>query len=146
MVSNILIPLDGSEHSEKALHVGCDIAIKYGAAVHLMHVTQFPVRDQTLALGGAAVSADATPEELADAGTSLIDFASEYARKRGITEVTTQLKAGDPARLIIERARESQPDMIVMGTRGLSNIAGLLLGSVSHKVTNMVSCTCVTVR
>ena len=146
MISNILIPLDGSEHSEKALHIGCDIAIKYGAAVHLLHVTQSPVRDQTLVIGGAALTAHARPEELADAGSSVIEFAEEYAQKRGVKAISGVVKSGDPAQRIIESARENRSDMIVMGSRGLSNIGGLLLGSVSHKVTNIAPCTCVTVK
>jgi len=44
------------------------------------------------------------------------------------------------------RGKEAHSDMIVMGSRGLSDLAGLLVGSVSHKVTNMAPCTCITVR
>lgn len=47
---------------------------------------------------------------------------------------------------IVDSARETHADMIVKGSRGLSDLAGLLVGSVSHKVTNMAPCTCVTVR
>lgn len=146
MISSILIPVDGSEHSQKALQVGCDLAVKYGAVVHLIHVTESPVRDQTMVLGGASVTLHASPEELEDAGSRVIKFASEYAQKRGIKEITTELKGGKPAQQILESASQTHADMIVMGSRGLSELAGLLIGSVSHKVTNMAPCTCVTVK
>lgn len=146
MISNILIPVDGSEHSQKALHLGCDLAKKYGAAVHLMHITESPIRDQTMVLGGAAVTLHASPEELKRAGSKAVEFAEEYARNHGVKEITTEVAGGSPAHRIVESAKEIHADMIVMGSRGLSDLAGLLVGSVSHKVTHMAPCTCITVR
>ena len=146
MISNILIPVDGSEHSRKALHLGCDLAGKYGAAVHLIHVTESPMREYTMALGGAAISLDTSADELRQAGSKELEIASEYARNHGIKEVTTEVAGGSPAQRIVESAGETHADMIVMGSRGLSDLAGLLVGSVSHKVANTAPCTCITVR
>lgn len=146
MISNILIPVDGSEHSAKALHIGCDLAVKYGAAVHLLHVTESPIREHTMALGGAAITLHASPDELKQAGSKELEFAREYAVNHGAREVTTEMGSGSPAHRIVDSAREIHADMIVMGSRGLSDLAGLLVGSVSHKVTNMAPCTCITVR
>ncbi len=146
MISNILIPVDGSEHSKKALQLGCDLATKYGAAVHLIHVTESPIREHTMALGGAALTLHASPDELREAGSRELEFAREYVTNHGIKEVTTEVEGGSPAHRIIESAKETHADMIVMGSRGLSDLAGLLVGSVSHKVTNMAPCTCITVR
>lgn len=146
MISNILIPVDGSEHSRKALELGCNLARKYGAAIHMVHVTESPIREHTMALGGAAITLHASPEELKQAGSRELEFASEYAANHGIKEVTTEVAGGSPAHRIVESAKETHADMIVMGSRGLSDLAGLLVGSVSHKVTNMAPCTCITVR
>lgn len=146
MLSNILIPVDGSEHSKKALQLGCDLAKKYGAAVHLIHVTESPIREHTMALGGAALTLHASPDELREAGSRELEFAREYVTNHGIKEVTTEVEGGSPAHRIVESAKETHADMIVMGSRGLSDLAGLLVGSVSHKVTNMAPCTCITVR
>lgn len=146
MIKNILIPVDGSEHSKKALHMGCDLAKKYGAAVHLIHVAESPIREHTMALGGAALTLRASPDELKEAGSRELEFASEYATNHGVKEVTTEIEGGSPAHRIVESAKETHADMIVMGSRGLSDLAGLLVGSVSHKVTNMAPCTCITVR
>ncbi|HSH41189.1 MAG TPA: universal stress protein [Arenicellales bacterium] len=146
MISNILIPVDGSEHSRKALELGCDLAVRYGAAVHLIHVTESPLREHTMALGGAAITMKASPDELRQAGSKELEHAEEYARNHGVRDVTTEVEGGNPAQRIVESARETHADMIVMGSRGLSDLAGLLVGSVSHKVTNMAPCTCITVR
>ncbi len=146
MISQILIPVDGSEHSKKALHLGCDLASKYGAAIHLIHITESPIREHTMALGGSAITLRTSPDELKQAGSRELEFAREYATNRGISEVTTEIEEGSPAHRIVESAKETHADMIVMGSRGLSDLAGLLVGSVSHKVTNMAPCTCITVR
>jgi len=146
MISNILIPVDGSEHSKKALELGCDLANKYGASVHLVHVAESPVREHTMALGGAAITLHASPDELKAAGSREIEFATEYARNHGVQEITSEVSGGNAAHRIVDSAKEVHADMIVMGSRGLSDLAGLLVGSVSHKVTNMAPCTCITVR
>jgi len=146
MISNILIPVDGSDHSRKALELGCDIAKKYGAALHLMHITESPIRDQTLVLGGASVTLSASPEDLKRAGSKVLEYAQEYAQNHGVKEITTEVVGGSPAHQIVQSAKDIHADMIVMGSRGLSDLAGLLVGSVSHKVTNMATCTCITVK
>jgi nucleotide-binding universal stress UspA family protein len=146
MISNILIPVDGSEHSRKALELGCDLAVRYDAAVHLIHIAESPLREHTMALGGAAITMTASPDELRQAGSKELEHASEYARNHGVRELTTEVESGNPAQRIVESAKEIHADMIVMGSRGLSDLAGLLVGSTSHKVTNMAPCTCITVR
>jgi len=146
MITHILIPVDGSEHSKKALELGGDLAKKYGASVHLIHVTESPVREHTMALGGAALTLHASPEELKEAGSKAVEFATEYLHNHGVKNVTSEVTGGSPAHRIVESAKEVHADMIVMGSRGLSDLAGLLVGSVSHKVTNMAPCTCITVR
>lgn len=146
MISNILIPVDGSEHSKKALELGCDLAHKYGASIHLIHVAESPVREHTMALGGAAITLHASPDELKQAGSREVEFAQEYAQNHGVKNITTEVAGGNPAHRIVDSAKDIHADMIVMGSRGLSDLAGLLVGSVSHKVTNMAPCTCITVR
>lgn len=146
MISNILIAVDGSEHSRKALELGGDLAGKYGAAVHLIHVTESPVHQHTMALGGAALSLHDSLEDLKEAGSKAVEHATEYLQNHGINNVTSEVSGGHPAHRIVESAKEVHADMIVMGSRGLGDLAGLLVGSVSHKVTNMAPCTCITVR
>ena len=60
--------------------------------------------------------------------------------------VRTVLREGDPAAAIRDLAREEKPDIIVMGRRGLGDLAGLLLGSVSQKVLHLAECACLTVK
>ena len=56
------------------------------------------------------------------------------------------VKQGDPAKCILAAIDEESADFVVMGSRGLSDLKGLLMGSVSHKVSHLAPCTCVTVK
>ena len=75
-----------------------------------------------------------------------MDNARQRAESTGVKDVTAHVVVGAPADKIIAAAEKENADMIVMGSRGLGNIAGLLVGSVSHKVSNLSKCTCVTVK
>jgi nucleotide-binding universal stress UspA family protein len=63
-----------------------------------------------------------------------------------VTAVETLIRVGQPARTIVHVAEQLEVDCIVMGSRGLGDFEGLLLGSVSHKVASLAKCTCVTVK
>lgn len=146
MIKNILAPLDGSKHSQKALEFACDLANQYDARLHLLHIPQAASQQQVFALGSAAITMESSPQELESAGRSVIDAAKQICKDQGCKHVDAEIVSGSPAEMILERAKEHQADMIVMGSRGLSNLAGLLMGSVSHKVSHLAECTCVTVR
>jgi len=95
--------------------------------------------------GLAARGIPLSPALLGAVGNVVLDAAESAARAHGAAEVNSVLMHGDPARCILSLA-EAEADMIVMGTRGLSDLAGLLVGSVSHKVNQLSHCTCIAVR
>ncbi|MBT4581371.1 MAG: universal stress protein, partial [Gammaproteobacteria bacterium] len=66
--------------------------------------------------------------------------------KAGVKKVTSMITEGDPADVILNTAVNCKADMIILGSRGLSDFKGLLFGSVSHKVSGQADCTCVTVK
>lgn len=146
MINRILVPVDGSEGSKKALELACELGGKQGAALHVLHIAQPPPGKRVLVLGAAAVTVEADPEELKKAGEQVVSSAKEIAKDHGFDKVSASVVGGDPAAQIIDYAKSKKIDMIVMGTRGLSDLSGLLMGSVSHKVTHLAPCTCVTVR
>ena len=146
MIKRILVPIDGSQHSKKALEFACDLALKYDAGLHLLHIVQAVAGEYTLVLGGAAVTIDADQEKLKNAGADLMNAAQQVADEHGCRVANTHIEGGVPAQKILNYASHSKVDMIVMGNRGLSDLAGLLLGSVSHRVSHLAECTCVTVR
>lgn len=147
MSKTILVPVDGSEHSKKALEFAADLCARLdGGKLSLLHVAQSLPHDRTLVLGGAAISVRASPDELEEVGRKVIDAAREIAAEHGCTQVDASSELGDPAAKIVERAKAINADMIVMGSRGVSDLKGLVMGSVSHKVMHLAPCTCVSVR
>ena len=89
----------------------------------------------------------AFPEDvLVGVGDAILDKAEAIAKEHGASKIERVLAKGDPASIILDCARDKNANLIVMGTRGLSDLGGLLVGSVSHKVSHLADCTCITVR
>lgn len=146
MLQKILVAVDGSEYSKKALEFACELTEKFDGTLHIVHVPQGFAADRVMVLGGASIMIHAGHEQIEKAGRTLIDTASEIAERRLPGKVTTELRGGDPAAEIVASAKESESDCVVIGSRGLGDFGGLLLGSVSHKVNHSVPCTCTTVH
>jgi len=174
MIKTILVPVDGSDHAGKALSLASDLAAKYRARIILLHALLWFTRAETLrrlanrrALSRQmrdlldsyesdlrmAMEAEAAfvpvpaPRELLEAiGRQILDRAMAAAKKAGVKKVAAVMVGGDPADAILERAKREKADMIVLGSRGLGDFKGLVLGSVSHKVGSRAECTCVTVK
>ncbi len=72
----------------------------------------------------------------------IVDQARDAAQSAGATRIETAIQDGDPATRIVEYSRNEGVDLIVLGRRGLGGIAGLLLGSVSQKVSHVAPCAC----
>ena len=125
MFKHVLVALDGSEYSQMALPTAIEVTRKFGADLFVLHVAE---HDR----GRSVVFSEETP---ADA-TQLVGRAVKVARNEGITAKgeLRDVGAGHVAKAIVETAQANDIDLIVMGSRGLSDIQGLLLGSVTHKV------------
>lgn len=96
---------------------------------------------------GVGYSYAPPPLELVEAiGQLIIARAEKAAAKAGVNKVTSVIVDGEPADMILNVAANKKADMIILGSRGLSDFKGLLLGSVSHKVSAQAECACVTVK
>ena len=78
--------------------------------------------------------------------TQILRGAEVLAREHEAPEIETILEFGDPAATILSVANGQNADAIVMGSRGLGDLSGMLMGSVSHKVAHLCKCTCITVK
>ena len=134
MISLVLVAVDGSEHGGKAIDLAGDLAGRYGAKVVLLH-----------ALARAAYADVGEADFIRAAGNELLRRAEDRAKRAGAPHVAAILDTGDPATRIVQQAEAHTADMIVMGRRGLGDLEGLLLGSVSHEVAQLASCACLTV-
>jgi nucleotide-binding universal stress UspA family protein len=140
-MEKILVPVDGSEQSHKAVAFAADLAKHYSATLHLLHVFKLTIIPEGL---GEYVMSDR--EQLIALGNRIIAAAEGEAKGHGIERIEATVVEGDPAERIIDYAKEHEVDIIVIGSRGLGTFKGLLLGSVSNKVSHRTDRTCVIVR
>jgi nucleotide-binding universal stress UspA family protein len=141
MFKNILVPVDGSDHAVHALEVACDLAEKYGATLHLFHAAPPFFTEAMLSVADM----EAIIASRKQAGEAILQDALERARCR-VPQVTATFLEAPDAEAILEEAEKRHCDLIVMGTRGLGRLAGLLLGSVSQKVVHHARCPVLLVR
>jgi nucleotide-binding universal stress UspA family protein len=133
----VLLAVDGSPHSARAVPVAADIAKKSGGEVVVFHA-----REYLLAKGGAYALEDGAE------ATELVDGIASQVAAIGVKtgcRVVTSLE-GRAAQAILDEAAAEGADAIVMGCRGHGDLAGLLLGSVAHKVIQLSHCTVVVAR
>jgi nucleotide-binding universal stress UspA family protein len=76
----------------------------------------------------------------------IIADATRVADKKGVKDISAVIEDGNPSEQILRYAKKEAANLIVMGSRGLSDLKGLLMGSVSHKVCQLSTCSCVTVK
>ena len=133
MFENILVAVDGSKHSDAAFDIALDIAQKYGSQLFVLHVFQ----------GGTGVGTlvSSTDEDVnRSIGQQVLNSYEETAKERGLQNVDILLQEGDAAKRIMETANEIKCGLLILGSRGKGGFKDLLLGSVSHKVTNHADC------
>lgn len=85
-------------------------------------------------------------KELDQIAEVIIEAAKAIADEAACKNVKTQIKKGIPAQQILEFTGDNNTDLIIPGSRGLSDVPGFFQGSVSHKVSHLCECTCITVH
>jgi nucleotide-binding universal stress UspA family protein len=148
MLKGILVATDGSDHARRAIELASDMAVQYGAALYLLHVVSETEIPEEVLKYIRVEKFEEPPERvyLQKVGEGIIAAAEKEARGKGVKEVQSMVLQGDPAEVIINFAREKGVNMIMLGSRGLGQVKGMLLGSVSNKVCHVADCTCVTVK
>jgi len=139
-IKSILVPTDFSDCSEEAMQSAAMIARTFNAQILLVHVIQPYAYGMTetfnLVDHYTALKTIAEP---------MLDQARKRLSKQGVT-VKTDLLTGPAHREILEKARRSKADLIVMGTHGRTGVEHFLLGSVAEKVVRLSPGPVLTVR
>lgn len=142
MFNDVLVPLDGSELSERALPMAQDLAQLSKATVHLIHLVS---REHELGAGRGQEAFQAIELEMDLARQlteSQIQRGRNYLEQKGSqlssagikVETDFAVKAGEPAQNIIDYVKEHSISLVVMTTHGHGGIRRLLLGSVTDRV------------
>jgi nucleotide-binding universal stress UspA family protein len=154
MLAKILVPLDGSEHSLKALDYAITLARKFSSVVHIVHIvhivqavtamtydTAFMMRglySRASDMAGPSFMIE-LKNHLEENGRRILATTETKTKEAEIKAVTTLLY-GSPAEEIINFAEKEEMDLIVIGDRGLGSVTRFFLGSVSNKVSRHAPC------
>jgi len=139
MLKRIVVPVDGSEHGRRALAYARAIGEKFGSTIWIVHA--FP---QTTDLLGYDEYEKLIARRQSE-GQKILDEARQLLNLPA-QDVRIELLEEPAAEAILNVAQTRQADLIVMGTRGLGTLQGLLMGSVSHKVLNHAGCPVMLIR
>jgi nucleotide-binding universal stress UspA family protein len=134
-VRSIVVGVDGSEGSIRALRFALEEARLRGATVRAVSVWRIPLAAFSGGLAPAIPEVDAFEQ----AAHARLDAAFEAVADalHGV-EVERVVEEGQPADVLVERA--GPDDLLVVGSRGLGGFRGLLLGSVGHQCANHARC------
>lgn len=151
MSRKYLVAVDGSDHAWKALDLACDFAKLADGELIIVHVVPYEripegLEEYAKIEGIPAEEERALYHASRAIGDRITEEAGSRARRNGVAQVTTKGAEGNPANEIVALAKSTGADMIFLGSRGLGDAKGLLLGSVSHKVMHLAPCTCVAVK
>ena len=144
-INRILVPVDFSAHSEKAIRYATTLANKFGARLSLLHVIEDPFMTGAWQ---ADVFVPNIPELINDlikaAQSRMAEHKKHLAAHGFLVEIV--VITGRPASAIVEQASAGRFDVIVMGTHGRTGLTHALLGSVAERVVRTAPCPVLTVR
>lgn len=176
MINRIVLPVDGSDHALRAAAFAGDIASKYGADVIVLHVIdrnrlteaeEHMAEVEHVAERGrgqppwvanvpAELAAMLQPAETSDQKERMLGYlaeqvvqaATERLEEHGVPgdRIRVIFKNGKAVRRILETIDEERADLVITGSRGLSDLGGAIEGSVSHRVTHLAPCSAITVK
>jgi nucleotide-binding universal stress UspA family protein len=135
----ILVGVDGSDHSRRALGWAMREAVQHHVPLIVMTVHPAPVRPATRIYWNVPLLAEGGPDTEASQ-RAVREFVDQVANEIGETvpEVTVNVVTGDVAEELVKASRDA--DMLVVGSRGTGAFAELLMGSVSSKVAHHAGC------
>ena len=137
--NNILVPVDFSAHSERALDYACSLAEKLGAKLHLVHAIGAGLPELSAVLTDSMIATlrEGSHAELQKVATARAGIA---------TFGKVMVEAGDARDGILAAAKACAADLIVMGSHGRRGLTRLVLGSVAEDIVRRAPCPVLVVR
>lgn len=152
MIKKILVPIDGAEHSEKAINFALDLAEKYSAEVKMLSVVKPVIISRPLLTTQPMLSAPTNTifvKEIEVAHGKILEESFKRAKQINPNtniKLSKQLVTGRPADRIVDIAEKENFDLIVMGSIVADGIKKFFLGSVSDRVADEANCSVLLVK
>ena len=141
-IKTILVPVDFSSNSARALEYAHTLATRFEASLHLIHVCEVP-SVTTGSMDAYAIAYSSWSQQLGDEAER--ELLKVLPTLTGVT-TTTEVLFGNPARAIVAAATGRKSDLIVMGTHGHGPVMHALMGNVAERVVRTASCPVLTIR
>ena len=142
-IERILVPMDFSEHSKKALRYAVNIAKSYEARLQLLHVVEENM-NPFIYLSGTVPLIEVRPDIKEKSREALQKYLKEIDEPEVPADIHVTM--GHAASDVVSFAEKKASDLIVISTHGLTGIDHLLMGSVTEKVVRMAPCPVFTVK
>lgn len=144
-LKNVLVATDFSEPSDAALKYGKELANRFGATLHVLHVAPNVYVSAVGAAEYATIAPDLQQQVEDDARRQLEELLID-TDKTGPRSIPVVSTSTSPAWTIVGYAKDHDIDVIVMGTHGRGALAHLVMGSVAERVVRLAPCPVLTVR
>lgn len=143
-LKKILVPVDFSESSHKALTYGVSLSDNYGAELHLFNAIDDRLYDDNLFMLYAEQEVRETRQKVTN--EHLDKLLAEVKKTHPNLNTIKIIRMGIAFIEIIKYAQEEEIDLIIMGSHGHTGISHLLIGSTTEKVVRKAPCPVLTVR
>jgi nucleotide-binding universal stress UspA family protein len=145
-IKNILCPTDFSDPSYEALKAADELAVHFGATLHIVNVVPLvPIVEAPIGVESASFNVASYQQELEGQAQKSLKNMVEQKISRGVTAVTEVL-IGNAAGEVMRYAGEKGVDMIVIATHGLSGWRRFISGSTTEQIVRQASCPVLTIR
>lgn len=141
----ILVATDFSDDARKALDTAVDLAEDLGSRVVLLHAYRIELPFSSPTMGGGVILPEGYYVELREHATLQVERLAAEVSRKGV-EVQGIAVENAPWMAILDEAERLPADLIVMGTRGLTGLKHLALGSVAERVVRKASCPVLTLK
>ena len=141
MFTNVLVPVDGSDNSYRALDAALLLTEKLGSSITVVNVIeQVPITH---------IESEKLLSELLEAykkeNQEILSKCSNIATQKGLS-IKTLLLQGNPASVILDYSKKEKFDLVIVGSRGMGKFKQLILGSVSSKIVHHSPCAILLIR
>ncbi|HEY3525352.1 MAG TPA: universal stress protein [Nitrososphaeraceae archaeon] len=141
MFSKLLVPIDGSDNSFRALDHAIFLSKKITARITALRVIEY----LPLVYVQSQRTMDTILSKYLEESESILKKSIDIGEKKGV-RIESKMKKGDAASNILNYSKKEDYDTIIMGRRGTGKLRQLVLGSTSTKVLNHSDCTVVIVK
>lgn len=145
-IERIVVGTDGSESANKAVDQAIDLAVSLNAELELVNAFEVASRAELERMRAEIPDPDfAFAADPANQSEFLLTRLADKAKTAGV-EARTWSQGGDAASFILDVAKDTNADLIVVGNRGMTGAARFLLGSVPNKISHHAPCSVMIVQ